>query len=198
MSIQLGHTSENVLPSGAEILRPIWGWLLALGIALILLGVIALGSLPFMTAAYVLYLGFLLIASGVVCGIQAFRTLQWSGFFLALLTGILDVVVGFLMVTHVGETAVIMTLLLAVFFFVGGLFRIVASLALRFPQWGVSLLAGVVTLLLGVSIWRQWPLDSFWVIGLFLGVELLFRGWSLVMLALAVRPRTGEPLQVGA
>lgn len=193
MSIQPILKPDNVLSSGAEILRASWGWLLALGIVLILLGVIALGSLPFMTAAYVLYLGFLLILSGIVCGIQAFRTRQWSGFFLALLTGILDVVVGFLMVTHVGETAAIMTLLLAMFFFVGGLFRIVASLVLRFPQWGISLLAGFVTLLLGVSIWRQWPLSSFWVIGLFLGVELLFRGWSLVMLALAVRPRAGEP-----
>jgi uncharacterized membrane protein HdeD (DUF308 family) len=197
MSIQTFRTPENIIASDVEALRPSWGWLLALGIALLVLGAIALGSLPFVTAAYVLYLGFLLIASGIVSGIQAFRTRHWGGFFLALLIGILDVVVGFLMVTHVGETAAIMTLLLAVYFFVGGLFRIVVSLVLRFPQWGTSLLAGVVALLLGVSIWRQWPLDSFWVIGLFVGVELLFRGWSLVMLALAVRPRAGEPQQLG-
>ncbi len=197
MSIQPTLESKYALPPDAEILRPTWGSLLALGIVLVLLGIIALGSIPFMTAAYVLYLGFLLIASGVVSGIQAFGTRQSGGFFLALLAGILDVVVGFLMVTHVGETTVIMTLLLAVFFFVGGLFRIVVSVALRFPEWGISLLAGVVSLLLGVSIWRQWPLDSFWVIGLFLGIELLFRGWSLVMLALAVRPHVGEQQQVG-
>src|SRR5262245_22956262 len=74
MSIQTIHGSENVTPSDVEILRPSWGWLLAFGIALLLLGVIALSSLPFISAAYVLYLGFLLIVSGVVCGIQAFRT----------------------------------------------------------------------------------------------------------------------------
>jgi uncharacterized membrane protein HdeD (DUF308 family) len=70
---------------------------------------------------------------------------------------------------------------------VGGILRIVVSLVERFEGWGWSLLNGVVSLLLGAVIWRQWPLSSLWFIGLFVGIEMLFSGLSWVMLALAVR-----------
>ena len=172
--------------SSLEPFAPPRGLILALGIGLILLGLLALGSLPFVTAAYVLYLGFALIIGGILCGIQAFFARRSPDFFLAMLISILDIVVGLLMVTHVGGTAAVMTLMLAVFFLVGGLFRIAASMALRSPNWLWTLLSGVVSVLLGASIWRQWPIDSFWVIGLFIGLELLFRGWALVMLGLAL------------
>ena len=173
--------------AGGNDFRHAWGWLLALGIGMILLGAVALGSLPFVTAAFVYYLGFVLILAGVFSCIQAFQVRRSSHFLLAVLVGILDIVVGVLMLDHVGEAAAVMTLLLATLFLVGGLFRIVAAAALRFPNWVWTLLSGGVSVLLGASIWRQWPYDSFWVIGLFVGIELLFRGWSLVMLALAVR-----------
>ena len=155
---------------------------------MIILGLVAL-SIPFISAiAITLYVGFVLVASGVVSGIQAFRFRTWGGFFLALFTAILDLVVGFLMITHVTDANIIMTLLLAVFFFVTGLFRTIFSLAARFPNWGWSVLSGLISLVLGALIWRQWPWSAFWVIGTFVGIELLFRGWTLVMLALAVKP----------
>ena len=168
--------------------RRYWVWILALGLALVVLGVIALGCLLLVTEAYILYLGFLLIISGIFGAAQAVQLRRWSGFFLALLAGLLDVVIGFLMVTHPGDAAVIMTLLLAAFFFIGGLFRMVSSASLLFPGWGWSMLSGFVSVLLGVAIWRRWPWSSYWVIGLFIGIELLVRGWALVMFALAVRP----------
>ena len=78
-------------------------------------------------------------------------------------------------------------LLLAATFLAGGLIRIVITLLDRFPGWPWVLLNGFVTLLLGILIWRQWPESSFWVIGLFVGIDLLFSGWSWVMLGLLVR-----------
>jgi uncharacterized membrane protein HdeD (DUF308 family) len=167
--------------------RRAWGWLLALGLGMVLLGLVALGSLPFVTLAYVFYLGFMLILAGILSCLQAFQVRRSSHFLLALLGGVLDIVVGFLMVNHVGEAAAVMTLLLATFFFVGGIFRLVAAAVLCFPNWPWTVFSGVVSVMLGVSIWRRWPYDSFWVIGLFIGIELLVRGCSVVMLALAAR-----------
>jgi uncharacterized membrane protein HdeD (DUF308 family) len=178
---------EPPLFRGLHELHRNWGWLLALGCCLVLLGTIALGVLPWVTLATVIYLGFVLIVSGAFTVVQAFQVRLWEGFLLTVLAGILDFIVGLLMVTHTGDAMLVLTLLLAAFFFVGGLFRIAASIALRFPNWGWSVLAGLVGVVLGVAIWRRWPLDSFIIIGLFVGIELLFRGWSIIMLAMAVR-----------
>jgi uncharacterized membrane protein HdeD (DUF308 family) len=178
-----------VLSVGEETLHRSWGWLLAFGIADIVLGLFALSVPGIFSLAFTLYIGFVLIATGIVDAIQAFRTRTWGGFFLALFTAILDLVVGFLMITHGVDATLVMTLLLAAFFFVGGLFRIFFSLAARFPSWGWSVLSGLISVLLGAMIWSRWPYSGFWVIGVFVGIELLFRGWTLVMLALAVKPR---------
>ena len=191
MNVPTGVASGHAVPTDGEDFRHAWGWLLALGLGMILLGAVALGSLPFVTLAYVFYLGFALILAGILSCIQAVRMRGSSHFLLALLMGIFDIVVGILMVNHVGEAAAVMTLLLATLFLVGGLFRIFAAAALRFSNWAWTALSGAVSVLLGASIWQRWPYDSFWVIGLFIGIELMFRGASLVTLALAARRAVG-------
>jgi len=76
-----------------------------------------------------------------------------------------------------------LTLIIAMFLLFEGLFRI----SVRYPNWGWLLLDGVVSLMLGLMIWRQWPLSGLWVIGLFVGIQRILNGWSLVMLSLAVK-----------
>jgi uncharacterized membrane protein HdeD (DUF308 family) len=158
-----------------------------LGIALIVLGSVAVGAAWLTTLASVLLFGWLLVFSGVMEAVAAFWAGQWSGFFLHLLSGVLNVVVGVLILAHPGAVAVGLTLLLAVFFLVAGLFRIIAAVALRFPNWGWAVLGGGITALLGVLIWAQWPSSALWVIGTFVGIDLLFRGWAWVMFGLAAR-----------
>jgi uncharacterized membrane protein HdeD (DUF308 family) len=184
--------------TGHEDLRRFWNWLLILGIILVVLGVIALGCVPLVTEAFVIYYGLVLIFSGVVGGVQAFRFRRGAAFFLGLLSAVLDVVVGLLMLNYTWEAAAILTLLLGAFFLVTGLFRILTSVSWRFPNWGWSLLAGVVSVMLGLAIWRRWPLDTYWVVGLFVGLEMLFRGWALVMLSLAARQLSAKPGQPAA
>jgi uncharacterized membrane protein HdeD (DUF308 family) len=70
---------------------------------------------------------------------------------------------------------------------VGGLLRVIFSLVVQFPAWPWVLLNGVVDLVLGVLILSGWPESSLWVIGLFVGIDLLFHGWSWMILALTVR-----------
>jgi len=178
---------------GTDELQRNWGWFLALGVLLLLLGAAALGASVALTLASVMLFGWLLIFGGVMEAIHAFwRERGWGGVFINLLTGLLYVVVGFMMVANPGEAAATLTLLIALFLMFGGIFRIAVALMLRFPHWGWLALHGLINLLLGAAIWRQWPLSGLWVIGLFIGIDLVLNGWSLVMLGLVARrlPRT--------
>jgi uncharacterized membrane protein HdeD (DUF308 family) len=96
-------------------------------------------------------------------------------------------ILGLLMVQDPLQAAAALTLMLAAIFFVEGFIRIVYSLTQRFPGWGWVCFNGVITLCLGIFIWRRWPEASFWVIGLFVGIELIFAGWASVILAMAIR-----------
>jgi uncharacterized membrane protein HdeD (DUF308 family) len=176
-------------PAGLDVVRRHWGWFLVLGILLMVLGAMALAASGLTTLGTVIFFGFLLIVDGVIQLIHAFKARAWGGFFLLLLTGILGVVTGGLMVRHPGAAALSLTLLLASFFIVGGLFRAVGSLMLRFPNWGWACLSGVIAFLLGVMLVMEWPASGVWFIGLSIGITLLFEGWGWVMVALAARRR---------
>jgi uncharacterized membrane protein HdeD (DUF308 family) len=177
----------SVLARELESLRRIWFWLLILGVALVVVGLMAIGSALIATLTTVIVLGTLFLVGGGVQIANAFWAHCWRGFWLHLLAGILYLVLGFLLVQHPIAAAEGFTLVLAAGFMVGGLFRIVSALADRFHGWGWVLLNGVVTLILGVMIWRRWPDSGLWVIGLFVGIDMVFAGWSWIMMALAVR-----------
>jgi uncharacterized membrane protein HdeD (DUF308 family) len=176
-------------------LKSSWGWFVGLGVVLIVLGMIAIGSAALMTLASVLFFGWLLIIGGLLEAAYAVWQKRWSCFFLDLLTGILYLVAGFMMVANPAATAVALTLLIAMFLLFEGIIRILTSVAVRPPHWVWVAAHGVISLLLGIAIWRGWPLSGMWVIGLFVGIEMLFNGWSLVMLGLMARklPEQGAP-----
>jgi uncharacterized membrane protein HdeD (DUF308 family) len=169
------------------------GWFLVLGALLIVLGIVAVGLSVLTTLASVLLFGWMLVASGALQVIHAFwREKNWHGFFLDLFAGILSFVVGFMLVTNPLAGATTLTLLIAMFLFIGGIERILASLTGHFPNRPWLLLNGVIDLGLGVLIWRQWPVSGLWVIGLFVGVDMLLTGWSAVMLALTANAHTDQ------
>jgi len=168
-------------------LKANWYWFVALGAALMLLGLAAMSYSGLATLATAVAVGYFLIVAGVVYVVGAFFTGRWGGFFLTLLGGVLHLAVGVLVLARPGEAVLIYTLLMAAFFFVEGLFRIVGALAGRFYHWGWMLFNGVVTLSLGVMIWRQWPLSGLYVVGLFLGINLVFSGAGYVSLGLRAR-----------
>lgn len=171
-----------------------WGWLLALGIATATVGTAAMIITPAATLATVLILGWLLICSGVIESIYAFHARNWEGVFLHLIGGILGVVIGLIVVTHPVAGALVWTLLFASFLTVMGIFRIVAAARMKFPNWGWATFDGLVTTVLGLLLWAEWPSSALWFLGLAVGVSLVLRGWSYVMFALAVRalPRPAQ------
>jgi uncharacterized membrane protein HdeD (DUF308 family) len=164
-----------------------WWAFLILGIGLVLLGTIALSSAAFVSVAAVALFGVIMVVGGIAQVVSAFWAGRWSGFFLQMLFGILYVIVGYILVDTPVEAATDLTLLIALFLIVGGLVRIVISMTEQFAGWGWSLLNGIVTLLLGMLIYRQWPLSGLIVIGLFIGIEMIFNGWYWIMLALGLK-----------
>jgi uncharacterized membrane protein HdeD (DUF308 family) len=82
---------------------------------------------------------------------------------------------------------------MAAYFLVAGAFRIFASLSTRYEHWGWSLLNGVVTFALGILIWAWWPGSALWVLGVFIGIDLIFSGWTLISISLIARQAPGAP-----
>ena len=175
-------------------LRKEWWVFLILGILLILGGAACI-SYPFFTSLGVMiFLGVTLMLSGLFLIISAFWTGKWSAFVLQILIGLLYAVAGFLVADAPVASAALFTLLIAGFFVVAGVFRIVYSLMERFPQWGWVLFNGIITLVLGLIIFKSFrqfaegeSADVFWIIGLLVGIELIFNGWTWVMLSFVVK-----------
>lgn len=193
MSLASQSHLSNVVAYELEGLRKNWFWLLVLGIALVVVGIMAIGSSFVATLTTVLVLGILFLVGGVVEVVTAFWAHCWRGFWLQLLAGIVYAVLGFLLVQHPVAAAATFTLVLAAAFMVGGVFRIVSALADHFHGWSWVLLNGVITLALGIMIWREWPDSSLVVIGIFVGIDMLFAGWTWIMMALAVRSVPAHP-----
>ncbi len=183
------RVSESV-SSELDALKQEWMWFLSLGVGLIVIGALATGAAFMTTLVSVAVFGVLLLIGGIAQTVSAFWAPRWRGSLVHLLTGILYLVVGYIIVDHPMETAVALTLLIACFFVVTGLFRIVVALMDRFHNWGWTLLSGCVSVLLGILILKQWPDSGTWVIGLFLGLEMIFNGLAWIMMADALRRMT--------
>lgn len=168
-------------------IRRHWKWLLFLGILLVILGIIAFADAVAITVISMLLFGWVLLIAGIIEGVQAFRHRRSGHLLLHALNAVLAIVVGIMLLTHPVAGALVMTLLLAAYFTVAGLFRIIAAFSLRIPGWGWMFGNGIITLILGILIWLQWPFSALWIIGLFIGIDLIFTGWSQIMLATAIR-----------
>jgi uncharacterized membrane protein HdeD (DUF308 family) len=199
MSLAYGSLPFAQLRHDVEVLRGEWGWFVALGIAMVILGVVALSSLAVASLATAIVIGSLLLIGGLAESIGAFWCRAWSGFFYHLLGGVLSIVVGLLFLAAPVDALFTLTLLLAVLLLVGGIFNIVSAVSYRFSGWGLVLLSGIIDVVLGVMIWQAWPTAAFWVIGLFVGITLIFRGINWLVLGLGLRslPRS-EPARLSA
>lgn len=179
--------------AGIERARSNWGWFVFFGILLVIVGAAALSANALTTLVTMIVLGWMLIATGALELFGAFRVRQWGGFFLHLIGAVLDIVLGYLFLAQPVQGAMVLTVFLAVLFFVGGAFRIVASLSTQCPSWGWGLLSGAINMVLGVLLIKQWPYTGFWFIGFCVGLELIFRGWFWMMLGMSLKRLPKSP-----
>lgn len=163
-----------------------WGWFLAFGISVLILGIAAVVRAVTATVVSMLFFGWLLIFASAIEVVQAIMVGQWAGFFLHLLAAILFGITGVLMVIRPLISAEVATVLLAMFFLIGGLFQLVGSLAMAIPGWGWQAVDGLITLVLGLLVIAQWPSSGLWMIGLFVGIDLIFYGCAWIALAVTL------------
>src|SRR6266446_4384411 len=164
-----------------------WGWFLAFGIGLALLGILAIVRAVAATVVSMLFFGWLLVIAAGIEIVQAIMVGKWAGLFQHWLGAVLFGVIGILILWRPLVTAEILTLLMGAFFLVAGLFQFITPFVISLPDWGWHTLHGLVTLLLGILVLAQWPVSGLWVIGLFVGIELVFYGVAWIALALDLR-----------
>jgi len=165
-----------------------WGWYLAFGIALSLLGVVAMVRSVTATVITMLFFGWLLLLSAAIEVVQAVMVGPWAGFLLHALSAILFGVIGLFLIRSPLMGAEVATLLMALYFVIGGLFRLVGSMTVPLVQWNwQAAIDGAIALLLGILILARWPASGLWVLGFFIGLDLLLYGGVWISLALTLR-----------
>jgi uncharacterized membrane protein HdeD (DUF308 family) len=165
-----------------------WGWFLALGIVLILAGLAAIAFPLVGSIVAKTFLGWLFLIGGVMMIVHAFQAPGWKGFLWELLVGILYVVAGGYLAFFPLTGLLTLTILLAALFIAEGVFETIMAFRVRPHEgWVWLLLSGIAALAVGVIIAMGFPESSIWAIGLLVGINLLFSGWSYVFLALAGR-----------
>lgn len=158
-------------------------WFTACGVLTIVLGVVAIAAAFWATLATVLFFAVLLLIAGIGQIVDATATRYEPGFGWRLGIGILTTLVGGLIVFDPVAGAIGLTLLIATFFIFEGLLRLVLSSQLigSGKRWFIA--SGVLDLVLGLLIAIQWPESGVWVIGLFLGIDLIFIGTVMLLLS---------------
>src|SRR5580693_354768 len=181
--------SPNTLHDTAlEPLRAKSGWIITLGAVFVIAGIIALGSVVMATAATVFVVGIMMVIAGVAEVINAFQIKTWGKFLLWLLLGALYIVAGFFAFENPLLAAAVLTLLLGFSLLVSGVMRIVLAFSLQETMpWIWVAFSGVITFLLGLLIVSKWPVSSLYVLGIFLGVDLVIAGAGWIGVGLGLR-----------
>ena len=172
-----------------------WGWFFLWGIILVILGCVAISAATMTTLLSVIFLGVLLLISGIVIIVDCFSFWwgQGSGFFLHLLMGLLYTICGVMLIKSPLLSSVSLTLFLGIFYVLIGISRMMYSSLLRTPNWGWNFSSGILSLLLGVLIIAALPQSALFIIGLFVGIDLIFCGLTYLMVALAAKAGRGLP-----
>lgn len=171
----------------AEGLSRKWGWFLAFGVALMALGLIAVNHAISATLVSVVFLGTIMMIAGGIHLVEAFTAGKWNMFFVHLLVSILYLVFGYVIFRQPAATATVVTLLMAAFFFTAGVFRVISAVSVQMPQWGWLLFSGIVSVVLGLLVTASWPASALWVLGVYVGVDMIITGWTLVIASMAIK-----------
>jgi uncharacterized membrane protein HdeD (DUF308 family) len=167
-----------------------WKLFLFQGVVLIILGVLAVAVPPVATLAVDIYIGWLFLISGIVGLVAMFSAKNIPAFLWSLITAALSAAVGVLLIWKPVAGALSLTLVLAGFFVVEGIFQCVTSIAYRDVMrrsWGWMLVSGIADLALAAIIILGWPVTAAWALGLLVGINLITSGWAIVMAAIAGR-----------
>ena len=188
MTMSVEAAAQALREATREVVRRYSTWYLIQGVLMVLAGIVAL-IYPFVsTVALVVFLGWLLILSGIVQGISLIGAQNVPNFWLQLVSVVLSIIVGVLFLRRPGEAVVTLTLLLIVFFMVEGFAKLLFSLTIRpLPNWGWVFASGIIGILLSIYLLANLTTTAVWLLGVLLGIQLIFEGVALSSLAWQVR-----------
>ena len=162
------------------------------GILFTLLGLLAIAMPVISTLSAELFIGWILLFGGIVQLYRSIKTRKNSGFFWSLIISLLYILFGVLLIIFPIAGMFSLTILLIGFFIVEGIAKIILGFQLKpFRYWGWMLFSGVIALIMAAIIWSGWPGTAFWVIGLLVGINMIFFGISLLTLGFD-KPKTPD------
>jgi uncharacterized membrane protein HdeD (DUF308 family) len=177
----------------ASAFRHTWIWLLVEGVVLVVLGATAIVLAPLASIAVAIILGWLFLVSGIFGLISTFTMREAPGFWWSLLSAVIGIVAGVLLLMSPVMAVLSLTLVLIAFFIVEG----VASILFAFEhrdelpgRWGWMLVSGLIDLVLAGMIYAGLPSTATWALGLLAGINLVFGGLALIVMALGLRAAT--------
>jgi uncharacterized membrane protein HdeD (DUF308 family) len=184
------------LSQGTEALRAKWGWIVALGIIYLFVGLLALYSVVTATIASVLVVGIMMLIAGVAEVVNAFQVKSWGKFFLWVILGVLYIVAGFVTFENPLLAAALLTLVLGAALVASGIMRIILAFNMKEgTRWIAVVFSGIVTFLLGLIILAHWPVSSLYILGLFLGLDLVFAGAGWIGVGISLKGLADEANQ---
>ena len=178
-------------PSLADSIKANATGMTLLGIAMLILGALALSAPLWTGVAVALMVGCLVLAAGIAQCAFSFQAGSFSQTLLGLLLGLLTAICGVVMIAHPLLQLSFLTLAMAVYFVMAGIFEAISALRVRpLRGWGWILVGGLLSVLLGGLIWTQWPLSGEWAIGVLVGIKVMFLGATMITLGSAARALT--------
>src|SRR5690348_11958552 len=188
MAMSLDAAAEVLRDAMRETVRRHSLWYLVQAALMILGGILALVYPVISSVAVIRVLGWILIINGIVQGFSLIGARQVPHFWLQLISLVLSMLVGVLILRNTGDSLLALTLLLIVFFMVEGISKVIFSLTIRpFPNWGWVLASGLVAIGLAFILWGSLPVTALWLLGVFIGIQLICEGAALGYLAWQVR-----------
>ncbi len=175
-----------------KLLQSKWGWLLAAGVIMAALGMLALGNLLLATVVSIFFVGAMMLLAGIAQIVYAFQVRGRRQFLVWLVIGVLYVLAGIVAFANPLLTSTFFTFVMAFGLVVAGGFRLLAGISAR-PRkgWGFLATAGVLTAAVGLILLSGWPANSLWFIGTLLGIDLIFNGVALATFSIALKRAFG-------
>jgi uncharacterized membrane protein HdeD (DUF308 family) len=175
-------------PEVREGLQRAWKALMAIGIAAIVIGCIAILVPAVASVGTAIFIGWILVIAGAFLIAGAFMAHSVGSVILRLLWALLTVIVGLWLIVEPHNGTLTLTLVLGIYFLFMGLTRIAVAFAARGQEGaGIVGLSGVAGLLIGILVLAKFPSSADWAIGLLVGIDLIFAGWTLTSVALVGR-----------
>jgi uncharacterized membrane protein HdeD (DUF308 family) len=182
IATELAHMQQKML----KYLQAHWRLFLIEGIIFILLGVSAVVIPQFFSVVIVIFLGWIIVLAGAIQVSRAIFLRDMPGFYLWLGLGILQVVVGYLLIADPIAGVLSLTMMMAIFFAFEGTTKMYWAYKLRpIPNWNYAFFSGVTALVFATIILIFWSETANWLLGLLVGINMIVMGWSMVKMSLS-------------